>query len=94
MFSPNLLSLDLDYWAPCGLLLSLRAIERNGGRGGLVYNDYGWVGETRDNDLNVEASSGLFLRYLNGSHVTDSEIIQSPVNSHLLLLFHNHPNLD
>ena len=54
MFSPNLLSLDLDYWEPCGLLLSLRAIERNGGRGGLVYNDYGWLGETRDNDLNVD----------------------------------------
>ena len=27
-------------------------------RGGLVYNDYGWVGETRDNDLNVDYSYG------------------------------------
>ena len=38
--------------------MSLRAIERNGGRGGLMYNDYGWVGETRDNDLNVDYSYG------------------------------------
>ena len=72
--------------------------DGNRGKGGAgTVTVGGWVLPTMADKtmLWILELSGLFLRYLNGSHVTDSRIIQSPINSHLqLLLFRVHPNLD
>ena len=63
--------------------------DGNRGKGGAgTVTVGGWVLPTMADKtmLWILELSGLFLRYLNGSHVTDSRIIQSPINSHFAVI--------